>query len=221
MVIAKGIANGFPLSGIVSRKKLMDLQKPGSMGGTYAGNPVSCAAGIACAEVMKEEKVLDNVAERGAELLGMLGDLKKDAKAGNTIAEVRGLGLVSYPASIFGSHDGERRVSADFAHPSQMIGIEFGSPSDPYTPSLTGAPIPAKMASRVQAKCLEKNMLTLTTSVYETIRCAASLLGSVRLGLLIAILNSRFIPPLNISQGDMKKGCEIFRHAVLQVVKEG
>jgi acetylornithine/succinyldiaminopimelate/putrescine aminotransferase len=45
LVIAKGIANGFPLSGIVSRKELMDLQPAGSMGGTYAGNAVSCAAG--------------------------------------------------------------------------------------------------------------------------------------------------------------------------------
>ena len=50
LVMAKGIANGFPLSGIVSRKELMDTQKPGSMGGTYAGNAVSCAAGIAVAE---------------------------------------------------------------------------------------------------------------------------------------------------------------------------
>lgn len=38
LIMAKGIANGFPLSGIVSRKELMDMQNPGSMGGTYAGN---------------------------------------------------------------------------------------------------------------------------------------------------------------------------------------
>ena len=39
----EGIANGFPLSGIVTRKELSDLQGAGSMGGTYAGNAVSCA----------------------------------------------------------------------------------------------------------------------------------------------------------------------------------
>lgn len=38
MIMAKGIANGLPLSAIVSRKELMDMQSPGSMGGTYAGN---------------------------------------------------------------------------------------------------------------------------------------------------------------------------------------
>jgi 4-aminobutyrate aminotransferase len=64
MVFAKGIANGFPLSGIVSRKELMDKQTPGTMGGTFAGNAVSCAAGVACAEVMQEEKILENVQAR-------------------------------------------------------------------------------------------------------------------------------------------------------------
>jgi 4-aminobutyrate aminotransferase len=53
MVFAKGVANGFPLSGIVSKKEFMDKMKPGTMGGTYAGNAVSCAAAIACAKVMK------------------------------------------------------------------------------------------------------------------------------------------------------------------------
>lgn len=64
MVMAKGIANGFPLSGIVSSKVLMDTQAPGSVGGTYAGNAVACAAGVACAEVMQEENVLTNVQAR-------------------------------------------------------------------------------------------------------------------------------------------------------------
>lgn len=53
MVFAKGIANGFPLSGIVGSKELLDKMKPGTMGGTYAGNAVSCAAAVACAKVMK------------------------------------------------------------------------------------------------------------------------------------------------------------------------
>jgi 4-aminobutyrate aminotransferase len=64
MVMAKGIANGFPLSGIVSSKALMDSQQPGSVGGTYAGNAVACAAAVACAEVMQEENILQNVQTR-------------------------------------------------------------------------------------------------------------------------------------------------------------
>ncbi|KAL0945288.1 hypothetical protein HGRIS_000794 [Hohenbuehelia grisea] len=64
LVIAKGLANGFPLSGVVSRKELTDKLKPGSMGGTYAGNAVSCAAAVAVVDAMQEENVLENVKAR-------------------------------------------------------------------------------------------------------------------------------------------------------------
>lgn len=81
-----------------------------------------------------------------------------------------------------------------------MIGIEFNNPTDPYTSAAPGQQIPANIASRVQAKCLEKDVLTLTTSVYQTIR---------------------FIPPLNISQEDMRKGCAVIEAAIREVALEG
>ena len=49
---------------MISRKELTDKLPAGSMGGTYAGNAVSCAAAVASADVMKEEKILDNVNAR-------------------------------------------------------------------------------------------------------------------------------------------------------------
>ncbi|KAG7095581.1 hypothetical protein E1B28_006312 [Marasmius oreades] len=64
LIMAKGLANGFPLSGVVSRRELTNKLKPGSMGGTYAGNVVSCAAACAVADVMREENVLENVQAR-------------------------------------------------------------------------------------------------------------------------------------------------------------
>ena len=63
-----------------------------------------------------------------------------------------------------------------------------------------GADAPKKLASRIAKRCQEKGMLILTTSVYEVIR---------------------FIPPLNISAADLKKGVEIFAEAVEEVVREG
>jgi 4-aminobutyrate aminotransferase len=60
MVMAKGIASGYPLSAIVSRRELMDQQPPGSMGGTYAGNAISCAAAKATLQVFEEENLLEN-----------------------------------------------------------------------------------------------------------------------------------------------------------------
>ena len=64
MTMAKGLANGFPLSGVVSKKEYTDKLKPGSMGGTYAGNAVACAAAVAVADAFKEEKILENVQAR-------------------------------------------------------------------------------------------------------------------------------------------------------------
>lgn len=122
-----------------------------------------------------------------------------------------------------------------------MVGIEFNSPTDPYTPSASGKAIPANMASRVQAKCLEQDMLTLTTSVYQCIRCVrfhCSLMPpqadscfpsqpsnvpppSATTCTFSNLDTRRFIPPLNISAEEMKKGCEIIRKAITDVVKEG
>lgn len=60
MVMAKGIASGYPLSAIVSRKELMDHQMPGSMGGTYSGNAIACAAAKATLQVFENERLLEN-----------------------------------------------------------------------------------------------------------------------------------------------------------------
>ena len=64
MVMAKGIASGYPISGIVSRKELMDRQPAGSMGGTYSGNAVACAAAKATLEIFEEENIIENVNAR-------------------------------------------------------------------------------------------------------------------------------------------------------------
>ncbi|TDH68064.1 hypothetical protein CCR75_004274 [Bremia lactucae] len=92
MTFAKGIADGYPISGIASRKELTDTQPPGSMGGTYAGNTVSCAAAIATLEVIAEENLLENTRARGKQLQAGLHKLKASGKY--PILDVRGLGLM-------------------------------------------------------------------------------------------------------------------------------
>jgi 4-aminobutyrate aminotransferase len=64
LIMAKGLANGFPLSGVVSRRELTDKLKPGIMGGTYAGNAVACAAAVAVVDAFKEENIIDNTVAR-------------------------------------------------------------------------------------------------------------------------------------------------------------
>ncbi|HZU63761.1 MAG TPA: 4-aminobutyrate--2-oxoglutarate transaminase [Novosphingobium sp.] len=66
--VAKSLAGGFPLSGLIGRADLMDVIAPGGLGGTYAGSPVACAAALAVLEVIEEEKLLDRANAVGARI---------------------------------------------------------------------------------------------------------------------------------------------------------
>jgi 4-aminobutyrate aminotransferase len=91
MTVAKGIASGIPLSGVFSRLDLMKKWPTGSHGGTYGGNAVACAAGVATIRAMREEKMLENAAQRGTQLMTGLRKLQEDYPQ---IGDVRGLGLM-------------------------------------------------------------------------------------------------------------------------------
>lgn len=101
LITAKGLASGFPLSAIAAPDALMRRAWPGSQGGTYGGNAVSCAAALATLDVIREEKLVDNAADQGRRLLGGLREVAVGAPA---IADVRGLGLMA--ASEFCRPDG-------------------------------------------------------------------------------------------------------------------
>lgn len=91
IVTAKGLASGFPLSGIAASAELMAKAWTGSQGGTYGANAVACAAAIATLDVIRDENLVENSAQRGAQLkqaLQLVAD-KHDA-----ITDVRGLGLM-------------------------------------------------------------------------------------------------------------------------------
>ena len=88
---AKSVAGGFPLAGVCGRAELMDAIAPGGLGGTYAGNPVSCAAALAVLEVFEEENLLARARTLGDMLTQRL---RKLAEQHRRIAEVRGLGAM-------------------------------------------------------------------------------------------------------------------------------
>jgi 4-aminobutyrate aminotransferase len=90
LVMAKGIANGFPLSAIAAHSKILSKAKPGSIGGTYGGNAVSCAAACAVLDTFEQDKVLDNVRSRAKQFRAGLEGLAKKFP----IADVRGVGLM-------------------------------------------------------------------------------------------------------------------------------
>lgn len=91
MVMAKGIASGFPISAIAASADTMAKAWPGSQGGTYGGNAVAAAAGVATLEVIAEENLVENARLRGQQLREGLDDLQGRFPV---IGEVRGLGLM-------------------------------------------------------------------------------------------------------------------------------
>ncbi len=91
LTVAKGIASGLPLSGIIARRSLLEKFPPGTHGGTYGGNVVSCAAANATLDVIEQEGLVDNARQRGAQFLA---GLRSIAARYRTIGDVRGLGLM-------------------------------------------------------------------------------------------------------------------------------
>lgn len=91
LITAKGLASGFPLSGIAASHALMEKAWPGSQGGTYGANAVACAAAIATLDVIEEEGLVENSAARGKQLRAALEDV---AAQHPQITDVRGLGLM-------------------------------------------------------------------------------------------------------------------------------
>jgi len=59
MTVAKSLAGGFPLSGVIGRANIMDAAEPGGLGGTYAGSPIACAAALAVLDVIEKEGLVD------------------------------------------------------------------------------------------------------------------------------------------------------------------
>jgi len=91
VTMAKGIASGLPLSGILAKRTLLEKLPPGTHGGTYGGNVVSCAAANATLDVIRDERLVENAAARGAQFLAGLRALGDRYPA---IGDVRGLGLM-------------------------------------------------------------------------------------------------------------------------------
>jgi len=92
IVMAKGLGSGLPISGIGANQKLMAGWKPGTHGGTYGGgSAVATAAALATLEVIQDEKLAENAAERGYQLVDSLEIIKAKYPV---IGDVRGLGLM-------------------------------------------------------------------------------------------------------------------------------
>ncbi|MFT7588324.1 MAG: 4-aminobutyrate aminotransferase/(S)-3-amino-2-methylpropionate transaminase [Limisphaerales bacterium] len=102
---AKSLGSGLPIAAVLGRAEVMDAAKPGTIGGTYIGSPVSCAAALATIQYMKDIELNARGTDVGKAITDRLIDLKKEQAA---IGDVRGIGA--------------------------MIGIEFVKNNDPRQP---------------------------------------------------------------------------------------
>ena len=89
MTMAKAIASGLPLSAVVADDELMKNIYPGSLGGTYGGNPIACATALKVIEIIEREKIVEKSAKMGKVLRKRLDEFYDKYE---TIGEVRGLG---------------------------------------------------------------------------------------------------------------------------------
>lgn len=87
VTMAKSLAGGFPLSGVLGRATIMDAPEPGGLGGTYAGSPLAVAAALAVLDVIEEEKLLDRANAIGARIKGRLAEIAKR----NDVAPITGI----------------------------------------------------------------------------------------------------------------------------------
>ncbi|WP_442505126.1 4-aminobutyrate--2-oxoglutarate transaminase [Novipirellula sp. SH528] len=104
---AKSMGGGMPIACVMGRADVMDAARPGTIGGTYGGNPVSCAASLATIELMEREQLNARAEIIGERVTTRLNELQK--RFPKSIGDVRGLGA--------------------------MIGVEFVVDGDHYEPA--------------------------------------------------------------------------------------
>jgi 4-aminobutyrate aminotransferase/(S)-3-amino-2-methylpropionate transaminase len=77
ITVAKSLAGGFPLSGVIGKAKIMDAADPGGLGGTYAGNPLAIAAAMAVLDVFEKEKLVERANHIGERITTRLKKMQQ------------------------------------------------------------------------------------------------------------------------------------------------
>jgi 4-aminobutyrate aminotransferase-like enzyme len=91
MTIAKSVAAGLPLSGVIGRAEIMDAPGDSAVGGTYVGNPVAIAAAHAVLDVIAEERLAERAEAIGETIRGRMDTWRERF---DEVADVRGLGAM-------------------------------------------------------------------------------------------------------------------------------
>jgi 4-aminobutyrate aminotransferase-like enzyme len=90
MTVAKSLAGGLPLAAVIGKREIMDAPEPGGLGGTFAGNPIACAAALEVLEII-DGVFLERARAIGSRIAAALRSLQAEFPA---IEDVRGLGAM-------------------------------------------------------------------------------------------------------------------------------
>jgi 4-aminobutyrate aminotransferase/(S)-3-amino-2-methylpropionate transaminase len=120
ITVAKSLAAGMPLAAVVGKAEIMDAVHAWGLGGTYGGNPVACAAGLAVLEVFEEENMLEKSVALGQKLKARF---KKWQQQFDIIGEIRGLGAMLGLELVKGEN---REPAADEAKQLTAFCLEKG-----------------------------------------------------------------------------------------------
>jgi 4-aminobutyrate aminotransferase / (S)-3-amino-2-methylpropionate transaminase / 5-aminovalerate transaminase len=91
VTLGKSIAGGMPLSAVIGKKSVMDMAGDGAVGGTFVGNPISCAAGLAVLDIYEEENLGERAKQIGSKILEKVEDMKTQS---SLIGDIRGAGAM-------------------------------------------------------------------------------------------------------------------------------
>jgi 4-aminobutyrate aminotransferase/(S)-3-amino-2-methylpropionate transaminase len=120
IVTAKGIAGGLPLSAVTGRAEIMNAAHVGGLGGTYAGNPIACAAALAAIDSYEHDGLIERARAIGAVLLERLTRLQsKDPRVG----DVRGRGAMVAIELVDADGEPDAALTALVAAKSHAAGV--------------------------------------------------------------------------------------------------
>ena len=93
ITVAKSMAGGYPIAGVIGRADVMDAMDPGGLGGTYGGNPVACAAALAAIEALETEGLLARSLQLGDHFRARFAEIGART-APYRMWDIRGLGAM-------------------------------------------------------------------------------------------------------------------------------
>jgi 4-aminobutyrate aminotransferase-like enzyme len=135
----KGMGNGYPLSGVIGRRDIMDLPEVGNMSSTHSGNPMACAVGLAVIEEIESRNLIEETNRKGKILKDKLNHLKEIS--GGKISHILGKGLISailFQDSSTGKPDGlTASVVAEKCYERGLLVVHTGRESIKLGPPLT------------------------------------------------------------------------------------